>query len=117
MQWWEDDNVPCVSYTCIDYVPGAYFPYLGMAIAFILPLAGAYAGSQWSLYYIKEGWTSFTASYRSGNMSTTKTNFIINSFVVLLNDVQALFALALFAQMVGIVGYATISLGYLVELN
>jgi len=98
-------------------VPGAYFPYLGMAIAFILPVAGAYAGSQWSLYYIKMGWNAFTLDYRNNLMSTTKTNFIMNSFVILLNNMQAAFGLAVFTQLVSLVGYATYSLGYLVELN
>jgi len=88
-----------------------------MAIAFILPMAGAYAGSQWSLYYIKMGWNAFTTDYRAGLMNTTKTNFIVNSFVVLLNSMEALFGLAVFVQMVGIVLYATVSLGYLIELN
>lgn len=44
MQYSERGEKSCLDYSCIKYTPGAYLPHVGIAIAFIFPMFGAYSG-------------------------------------------------------------------------
>jgi len=73
--------VPCKDFSCYKYVPGAYLPWVGIVIAFILPLFGAYSGASYSLNYLADGFKDFVTDYGAGLWNTSKTQFVMWLFV------------------------------------